>query len=167
MRSFETVKEKLKLLWISAGIIVLDQIVKKAISGYQEHEVIIEVEPFFQIIRTQNRGAAFSLLNGRIAFLLITTACMLVGILLAIIRVKEIGIAGRVSLAVLLGGGAGNWLDRFAAGAVTDYIRLMFMEFPVFNIADICITASVAALMLLLLTGRFEIHTGENNGTGH
>ena len=72
--------------------------------------------------------------------------------------------AGRLSIAVLLGGGVGNLIDRLAFGGVTDYIRVLFVRFPVFNLADIAITLSVAALILLLLTGKLE-NTGEKYGS--
>lgn len=55
-----------------------------------------------------------------------------------------------VSLSVLLGGGIGNLIDRVIWGGVTDYIRLLFIRFPVFNFADICITVSVAVLSVLI-----------------
>ena len=55
-----------------------------------------------------------------------------------------------VSLSVLLGGGIGNLIDRVIWGGVTDYIRLLFIRFPVFNFADICITVSVAVLFVLI-----------------
>ena len=68
------------------------------------------------------------------------------------------------SVSGLIGGGLGNLVDRILFGGVTDYIRLSLIRFPIFNFADICITVSVAALMLLLLFDHFNDKTEERHG---
>ena len=67
----------------------------------------------------------------------------------------------RIALAFVIGGGAGNLIDRLAFGEVTDYVRLLFIRFPVFNLADVCITGGAVLLMLLALTGRLEGQASE------
>ena len=52
---------------------------------------------------------------------------------------------------LVAGGGIGNFIDRARTGAVVDYLNFQFMQFPVFNFADICVTVGVALLILLLL----------------
>ena len=66
-------------------------------------------------------------------------------------REKALSTPTRLAISGLIGGGMGNLVDRILFGGVTDYIRLSLIRFPIFNFADICITVSVAALMLLLL----------------
>ena len=66
-----------------------------------------------------------------------------------------------MTLSVLVGAGAGNLLDRILFGGVTDYIRLLWIPFPVFNLADICITVSVAVLSYCIITGRLDRHPEE------
>ena len=160
-------REKWILALTSAGIVGADQLVKGIVSGFPEGKVIINLQPLFQIVRAQNSGAAFSVMNGQVMLLLILTTCMLVGGLGVIFFYKGISRQARRALAVLAGGGIGNWLDRFLSGTVTDYICLKFIEFPIFNIADICISVSVIYLIALLFFDRFENHTGEKHGTGY
>ena len=61
----------------------------------------------------------------------------------------------------------GNLIDRIAYAGVTDYIRLLLFDFPIFNLADMAITGSIAVLLILLLTGRLEETTGEKDGSDH
>ena len=56
-----------------------------------------------------------------------------------------------VSLSVLLGGGIGNLIDRVIWGGVTDYIRLLFIRFPVFNFADVCVVIGAGMLIYHVL----------------
>ena len=52
------------------------------------------------------------------------------------------------AMVLIAAGGASNLADRFTRGAVVDMIRLLFIPFPIFNLADICITIGVGALVL-------------------
>ena len=55
----------------------------------------------------------------------------------------------------MLGGGIGNLIDRVLNGVVVDYINVLFMNFAVFNFADICVCCGVGLLILsILLDGR-------------
>ncbi len=53
--------------------------------------------------------------------------------------------------AMMLGGAAGNLIDRFAHGAVSDYLQFLFLEFPVFNLADACVTVGAGILIIDML----------------
>ena len=79
-------------------------------------------------------------------------------------REKTLSTPVRLAISGLIGGGLGNLVDRILFGGVTDYIRLSLIRFPIFNFADICITVSVAALMLLLLFDHFNDKTEERHG---
>ena len=79
-------------------------------------------------------------------------------------REKTLSTPARLAISGLIGGGLGNLVDRILFGGVTDYIRLSLIRFPIFNFADICITVSVAALMLLLLFDHFNDKMEERHG---
>ena len=79
-------------------------------------------------------------------------------------REKTLSTPARLAISGLIGGGLGNLVDRILFGGVTDYIRLSLIRFPIFNFADICITVSVAALMLLLLFDHFNDKTEDRHG---
>lgn len=154
------------LLALSSAIAAADQGTKALIRSLDVGKTLLSLPPFLDIIRTENSGAAFSMLSGNSLFLLSATSLMLLILFFILLFYQDISGQARWALAALLGGGIGNWVDRVSNGVVSDYIRLLFIEFPVFNLADIFITISVVYLIALLLFGRLE-STGETNGTGH
>ena len=168
LKAFDrAVISRLPLALLSIVLALLDQLLKGIVVSYPEYAVLMRIAPFFEIVHTLNEGAAFSLLSGQTILLLAASSVMLAAILIALLFYGPLTQTARISLAILLGGGIGNWIDRFFSGVVIDYIRLLFVRFPVFNFADILITLSVAMLILLLLTNRFESHTGESDGTDY
>ncbi|WP_010021464.1 signal peptidase II [Fructilactobacillus fructivorans] len=56
----------------------------------------------------------------------------------------------------MLAGTIGNLLDRFLVGSVTDMIQLDFINFPIFNVADSCVTIGVIVLFLVILLAKPE-----------
>lgn len=160
------IRRNAKWLMISLAIVVVDQALKAWVGGYPEMTSIARFSPVFEIIRTQNSGAAFSILTGKDMLLLALTTAMLLGLLCVLPLSAGLTNCARGAIAVLLGGGVGNWIDRLFFGSVTDYIRPLFIRFPVFNLADICITIAALWLLALLLSGRLETHMGDRHGTG-
>lgn len=65
------------------------------------------------------------------------------------------------SLGLVAGGGVGNLIDRIVAGEVTDFFATTFVNFPVFNVADIFVTCGVVAV--LLCWQRWDAGRGEDN----
>ena len=90
------------------------------------------------------------------AFLPPVVLILLCAILVVMTRYIHLTRPARTALACLLGGGIGNLIDRLIYGGVTDYIHLLFIDFPVFNLADIAITLSFSALLYLMITKRLE-----------
>ena len=90
---------------------------------------------------TQNTGAAFSSFSGMTWLLALVSlgASVVVAVLMA--RNFFPGKWGRLSLSLILAGAAGNLIDRALLGFVTDMLQTTFMEFAVFNVADICVVA--------------------------
>ncbi len=70
-------------------------------------------------------------------------------------------ISGEILMTVLLSGAAGNLIDRIIRGYVVDFIYVKAIDFPVFNVADIYVTCSIAILLLLY---RKEIWEWMKNG---
>lgn len=111
-----------------------------------------------------NSGAAFSLLSGQTMLLIVCSLLLMTSIALFVWRMMNLTAAARAACACLIGGGLSNMLDRVCFGGVTDYIELVLFSFPVFNLADIAITVSIAVLMMMTLTGKLERPTGEEHG---
>ena len=95
------------------------------------------------LFHVENTGAAFSMGEGRGLLFVIIAVAVLVGSLFWVGREKlPPYLVG--SIACVAGGGVGNMVDRLAAGSVTDFLATTFISFPVFNVADICVTLGVA-----------------------
>lgn len=97
-----------------------------------------------------NDGMAFSMLSGRQTLLIFATSIILLAVLGWLVFGTPTALE-RAAWALVLGGGVGNLIDRVANGVVVDYINLLFMDFAVFNFADICVCTGVGLLVLSLL----------------
>lgn len=97
-----------------------------------------------------NDGMAFSMLAGKQTLLIAMTSLMLLCVLLVLL-LRKMGLWERISWTLILGGGIGNLIDRILNGVVVDYINVLFVNFAVFNFADICITSGVILLMAWIL----------------
>jgi signal peptidase II len=108
---------------------------------------------FLGLTSASNRGVAFGMLSG--SPLINALLIGLVIILASIWLIKNPpAIFQAAGAALLLGGAAGNLLDRLLHGAVSDYLVFEFMAFPVFNLADVFLTVGAALLILDLLLPR-------------
>ena len=85
----------------------------------------------------QNTGGGFSILTGHTWFLAVTTAVLMLGIAYVLLKKIFTHPLAVWMLVLVLGGGIGNLIDRIRLGYVVDMFNLQFMNYPVFNIADI------------------------------
>lgn len=97
-----------------------------------------------------NDGMAFSMLAGKQKLLIGMTSLMLLCVLLLLL-LRKMGLWERISWMLILGGGIGNLIDRVLNGVVVDYVNFLFVDFAIFNFADICITTGVVLLMLWIV----------------
>lgn len=147
-----------RVVGLAVGILVVvaDQIAKhQALATLRDGSITV-IDGVLRLTLTFNTGAAFSTATTMTELLTVLATVVSVVVVVAILR--SMSWAWSIVLGLLLGGAAGNLVDRlvrepgFGRGAVVDYIQLRFVDFPVFNIADISIT--VAALLIVLLTLR-------------
>jgi signal peptidase II len=151
-----------KWLWLSACVVLADQLSKHYIAqrfGEFEH---ISVLPILDITCMHNVGAAFSFLASasgwqRPMFIWLALAVS-AGIIVWLLRLKD-GAHGLLAagLALVLGGALGNVIDRMRLGFVVDFIHFHWngAYFPAFNVADSAITVGAACLLLdALFEGR-------------
>lgn len=110
-----------------------------------------------------NDGMAFSMLSGRQGLLIAVTSVVLLCVLAALLR-RKMQLPERIAWTLILGGGIGNLIDRVANGVVVDYINVLFVNFAVFNFADICITGGVILLMAWVLFDSFKKEPKEQEG---
>lgn len=96
-----------------------------------------------------NDGMAFSMLSGR-RWLLLGATGLILAVVVLMLLLRPLPRAERVVWVLVAGGGIGNFIDRARTGAVVDYLNFLFIDFPVFNFADICVTVGVGLLLVLL-----------------
>ena len=102
------------------------------------------------LTRASNPGVAFGLLGNKPEANLALTALLVCALAFFLARERLTRLQA-VASGLMLGGALGNLLDRAAHGAVSDYLRFLFMDFPVFNLADACLTQGTALLAASLL----------------
>ena len=126
---------------LAAALVAVDQIVKYLVRTYIPLGESIPFLPhIMDLTYVQNTGAAFSLFEEQTWVL--TLVSLAASAFLAVLLIKKWITRhplGRALLAVVLAGAAGNLIDRALLGFVTDMFQTTFMNFAVFNVADICV----------------------------
>lgn len=148
----------------AAALVGIDQFIKHAVRQISEGQIFFSLPPFFELERATNTGAAFSLLSSGQFVVTLISALLLIGLSLYLVKQKHLSAVACWAISALIGGGLGNLLDRVLFGGVTDYIKLFFIRFPIFNFADICVTLSVIVLALLLLFDQTTEKTEKEHG---
>jgi len=144
----------MKWLWVSVVVLILDQCTKLLADALLGAYQSVELLPFLALRKAYNYGAAFSFLgdaSGWQRWFFIILALVVIGILVAWLRrLPASDTRTRVALVLILGGAAGNVIDRLVYGYVIDFIDVFYgsWHWPTFNIADSAI--SVGAFLLIL-----------------
>ncbi|MCH5167289.1 MAG: signal peptidase II [Erysipelotrichales bacterium] len=146
-----------KIVIISSLILFLDQLVKSIVEINEVHFNLIA--NFLKFNYSQNTGAAFSILQGKIHFLILISVIMLIIIYSMTFSYEESKISN-CAFGLLFGGILGNLVDRIFYGFVRDFIDINILgyNFPIFNIADITIVVGV--MLLILATIKGEVKNG-------
>jgi len=136
-------------LALATAVVVLDQLSKHwANTHLPEGRSLPFLPGLLALQLVHNSGAAFSLFHGASQPLGVISMVVSAAVLLWILRAPTGGIWLRLGLGFLLGGAIGNGLDRWRQGVVTDFLALLPVSFPVFNLADVAINLAVACLLL-------------------
>lgn len=152
-------------LWLSAAVLVVDQLSKWLVLAALEPYQVIELVPNLNLTLMFNTGAAFSLLSDAggwqrwlfAGFAVAVTVVLLVWLL----RLKPGEGLLAAGLALIVGGAVGNLIDRLALGHVVDFIQVylpliplrLFNPWPAFNVADSAISVGVVFLLIETLRG--------------
>jgi signal peptidase II len=99
----------------------------------------------------QNTGAAFSLFTGNPQLLGLVSLLVSMGIAVWIQRQEQLTLTRSLGVGLLLGGALGNGLDRWRLGYVVDFLAIVPVSFPVFNLADVAINLAVLCFAIELL----------------
>ena len=148
--------KRIPYLILSLVIIVTDAWTKWLVSSRIDlHESIPLIPDFLQLVHVRNTGAAFGILNTAdfpfktVVIAVIATAA-LIGVGMYAASLAHHQLVARLGLALIIGGAAGNLLDRVVSGSVVDFVDVYWRtyHFWAFNVADSAICIGIALLFL-------------------
>ena len=161
-------KHRKKHIWASIMILLIvafDQVTKRlAESALMGGKIVTLLPGAVQLRYARNIGMAFSLFSGARWVFVALTALVCAGVLFYMFRNKCRSLWGYWSLGVLVAGGLGNLIDRALQGYVVDMFNVLFMDFAIFNVADICVVVGGIAACVYYV---FFYEKLEGKGTLH
>jgi len=140
-------------------IVAVDQATKAMVrASVPIHDSVTVIPGFFNITHALNSGAAFGFLNGvefpfKTAVIAVIAATALIGVGVYAASLSHHQLIARIGLALIVGGAAGNLIDRVLAGSVVDFadFYLGTHHFWAFNVADSAISVGVTIMILDML----------------
>ncbi|WP_437348407.1 signal peptidase II [Paenibacillus humicus] len=138
----------------------MDQVIKWiVVTNMKLGESIPLLPDIFHLTSHRNRGAAFGILQDQRLFFLVVTIVVLIGLIIYLHRVHQENKFLSYGLALVLGGAAGNFVDRFLRGEVVDLFDFRWINFPIFNLADVFIMLGAA---IIIVSNLKESKSGKN-----
>lgn len=141
-------------------VVVVDQLTKAIVRARLPlHESVTVIPGLMDFTHVRNTGAAFGFLDAvdfpykTVVIALIATAA-LIGVGMYAASLSHHQLAARAGLALIIGGAAGNLIDRLTAGSVVDFVDVYWRNwhFWAFNVADSAITVGVSIMILDMMT---------------
>lgn len=143
--------KKNRLFWLVAMIgFLLDQATKLwVVESFAEiGDTIALIPNIFHFTYVINTGAAFSLFAENGEWLRWLSLAVTIGLMLFAWLSPRLPKIEQLGYGFVLAGAAGNGLDRFLFGYVVDFLDFRLIQFPVFNLADICINIGIIFLII-------------------
>ena len=136
-----------KAALVAVIVVAADQITKAIVRSEIKPGKVVDVVPGVDLVHAKNTGVAFSMLSGG-GPLVVIIALIALAALIAFFATHLNRPLVWLPTGLLVGGAAGNLIDRIRLGSVTDFIKLP--HWPAFNVADIAVTVGVVALLWVL-----------------
>jgi len=145
------VKNRQRILFLCQTVLVLalDRVTKVLATGLPENGIAL-IPGVIGLKYAENKGMAFSMLSGNPVVLGAVSLGVIVAGFIAL-RKQKLTPYVRFALMLMLSGALGNMFDRFFTGFVPDMIEILFVNFAIFNVADMALTIGCALLVLSLL----------------
>ena len=141
-----SIDNRIKYIVLISFLCILDQLSKIYIN-LNIHSLLNKDLYIFTLDSVRNYGAAFNMFSGSRIFLSLVSIISTI-ILSYFIFISDNKIINKSGLSFILAGSIGNGIDRILNGYVIDFIKIKFIDFPVFNIADIAINIGVLILII-------------------
>lgn len=152
---------------LALALLALDQWVKRFITLTLPLGEARPLLPGFVELKTvHNYGAAWSSFSGARWLLVIVTSCIVLALLALLVRRVVRHPLGVLACCLIVSGGLGNILDRVRLGYVVDMFNFQFMNYPVFNVADICVVSG-CVLGLIYYQWFYEKYDKRENSNGN
>ena len=152
-------------LLLTLLLIILDQTVKQLVLTYIPLYGSVPFIPYIMdLTYVQNTGAAFSMFSDQTWILTLCSLLLSIALAAAVWKKFFAHPLGRTALTLVLAGAIGNLIDRAFRGFVVDMFRTLFMDFAVFNVADICVVVGGigAGLYYVFLYEKLEGKTNKD-----
>ena len=144
-----------------AALLGADQLIKY---WTVEHLALGESAAFLpgivRLTRVHNYGAAWSSFSGQTTALAVVTVLLMAAVAYLLVRRIVRHPLGVIAGVMILAGGVGNLIDRLFRGYVVDMFHVLFMEFAVFNVADICVVVGGIAAAVYYVWGYERLEKG-------
>ena len=153
MKETSNIKYYVRAILFAAILLILDQVTKYlAVIHLKNQDPAVLIQNVFEFQYLENRGAAFSILEGKKWFFIPLTIAFLFVIVFLYLRIpKTKKYFWFRAIAILFCAGAlGNFIDRVRQGYVVDFFYFSLINFPIFNVADIYIVVGTILLILLI-----------------
>lgn len=137
---------------LAAVLIAVDQLIKAWTVANIELDTVEPFIPgFMSLAYLRNYGAAWSILQNQQWFFTIVTIAAVTGLIWYYVKQIKGNLWTLFSLALMIAGALGNFIDRIRLGYVVDMFHLDFISFPVFNVADMCLSVGVGILFICIM----------------
>ena len=151
-------------LAVVAVLTGLDQLTKYLVlTNIKPVNAVPVIDKVIQFRYVENTGAAFSILSEKTWLLSLFTGILIILAFLYLFLGKADNKLQYVSLVLIISGGLGNLIDRIFRGFVIDFIEYLFMEYAVFNFADILVTIGAVLLVISVLFAKPSKEEGESS----
>lgn len=135
-----------------AGLIAIDLFIKKVVTdNIALYEDVGFLDGIIGWTYVQNTGMAWSMFDSNPGLLSVFTGIVIAAALIYLALPLKRPLAYDICIPIILSGGAANMIDRITRGFVVDYIKTLFVDFPVYNFADCCVTCGAFALIIYLI----------------
>ena len=160
---------RILIYWIIVILAVMvDQATKAAAIELLQDGPMTFVPGLINFIHVENTGAAFSIGEGSNLLFIFIAIAFIAAATYFVWTEEDLPLRITASVGIVAGGGLGNMIDRIMTGSVTDFISLAFINFPVFNIADVFVTCGIvlSVVMYWKWETKMEAARGSNSVMG-
>ncbi len=141
------------LIAVIIGVVGLDQLTKwLAVIYLQGEESFPLWRDVLHFTYVENTGMAFGMMKDQRWVFMVFSTVAIVAMLIYLFRFRPENRWMQISMAMIVGGGIGNMIDRVLLGYVIDFIDFTLIDFAVFNVADsfVCVGAGIMILFLMI-----------------